>query len=139
MYKIIGADRKEYGPVSVEELRRWIAEGRLNAQSLVQAEGTAEWKPLGAFAEFADALAAKAGPPPLIGPTPPGLSPEIIAADILARQAHIRIGDCLARSWRLLLDNFGLLFGATFLVWICEFVVEKATFGLGNFIITGVL
>ena len=42
----------EYGPVSPEQLRQWIAEGRANAQTLVQAEGSADWKPLGQFPEF---------------------------------------------------------------------------------------
>jgi len=27
VYKIIGADGKEYGPITAEQLRRWIAEG----------------------------------------------------------------------------------------------------------------
>ena len=52
MYKIIGGDKKEYGPVSADDLRHWIAEGRLSPQSLIQAEGSSEWKPLAAFAEF---------------------------------------------------------------------------------------
>lgn len=52
MYKIIGADGKEYGPISAEQLRQWIAEGRANAQTRVCAEGTTEWKPLSAFPEF---------------------------------------------------------------------------------------
>jgi hypothetical protein len=55
MFKIIGADQKEYGPVSADELRQWIAEGRANGQSLVQADGGA-WKPLSAFPEFAAQL-----------------------------------------------------------------------------------
>lgn len=66
MYKIIGTDGKEYGPVSADQIRQWVAESRLNAQSKVQAEGGAEWKPLSTLPEFADALAAKsptAGPP----------------------------------------------------------------------------
>ena len=68
MFKIIGADGQEYGPVTADELRAWIAEGRANAQTRVQADGAAEWKSLGDFAEFAAALAAKAqlsGPPPI--------------------------------------------------------------------------
>lgn len=52
MYKIIGADQKEYGPVSADEMRRWIAEGRVNGQTLLQAEGQADWRPLSTFAEF---------------------------------------------------------------------------------------
>src|ERR1051326_516578 len=126
MYKIIGGDHKEYGPVSAEEIRRWIAEGRANAQTSARLEGTGEWKPLSAFAEFADALRGPGVPPPLIEPR---LSPLIAAActdQILTRYSEIRIGRCLANSWNLLMGNFGLLFGATFLVWLvgtfCEFI-----------------
>jgi uncharacterized protein DUF4190/uncharacterized protein DUF4339 len=53
MYKIIGADGKEYGPVSIEGLRQWMAEGRANAQTKVLVEGTTEWKPLAEVAELA--------------------------------------------------------------------------------------
>lgn len=58
MYKVIGGDHKEYGPVSAEEVRRWIAERRLQPNSLIQAEGSGDWKPLSSFLEFAGALAA---------------------------------------------------------------------------------
>ena len=68
MYKIIGADGQQYGPVTAEQVRRWIAERRANSQTLIQAEGSADWKPLAAFAEFAADLrpppsAAQALPP----------------------------------------------------------------------------
>ena len=53
MYKIIGADGKEYGPVTADQLKQWIAEGRVNAQTRVLLEGTTDWKPLSAFPEFA--------------------------------------------------------------------------------------
>ena len=43
-YTIIGGDQKQYGPVTEEQLRQWIADGRLNAQSQVKAEGDAEWQ-----------------------------------------------------------------------------------------------
>lgn len=52
MYKIIGADQKEYGPVSAEEIRRWVAEGRANGQTLLQAEGQTDWRSLSSFPEF---------------------------------------------------------------------------------------
>ena len=68
-YKVIGGDLKQYGPVSAEDLRKWIADGRLNAMSLVQPHGEVEWKPLSSFSEFADALAGKpatlSAPPPM--------------------------------------------------------------------------
>ena len=38
-YKIIGADLKEYGPVSAEQIRQWITEGRVNSETKLQAEG----------------------------------------------------------------------------------------------------
>lgn len=53
MYRIIGADQKQYGPVSADEVRQWIAEGRANAQTLIQAEGQADWRPLSSYPEFA--------------------------------------------------------------------------------------
>ena len=34
-YKIIGADSREYGPVEIDEIRDWIAEGRADADTLV--------------------------------------------------------------------------------------------------------
>jgi hypothetical protein len=52
MYKILGADGKEYGPVSLEQIRQWIAQGRVNPQTRVQETGAGEWKPAAEFAEF---------------------------------------------------------------------------------------
>jgi len=60
MYKIIGADQTEYGPVPAAELRRWVAEGRADAQTLVWAEGMPAWCLLSALPEFAAALPASA-------------------------------------------------------------------------------
>jgi hypothetical protein len=62
MYKIIGADGREYGPVTAEQLRQWIAEGRANAQSKVQIEGSSDWRPLSASPEFVH-LSASSLPP----------------------------------------------------------------------------
>ncbi|MFN0068009.1 MAG: hypothetical protein ACKVYV_10280 [Limisphaerales bacterium] len=67
MYKIIGGDQREYGPVDFNSVLDWIRQGRANTQTLVQKEGGA-WVPLGSLAEFADALAAQ--PAPGSGPAP---------------------------------------------------------------------
>ncbi|MGD1086572.1 MAG: DUF4190 domain-containing protein [Verrucomicrobiota bacterium] len=53
MYKIIGADQKEYGPITADQVRQWIHEGRLNATSRIQVEGAGEWKLLRELPEFA--------------------------------------------------------------------------------------
>src|SRR5262245_29367223 len=63
-YKIIGADQKEYGPVSIEQLRQWIAQGRANAQTRVRAENETDWRALADIPEFAADLAAAAASPP---------------------------------------------------------------------------
>jgi len=60
MYKIIGADGKEYGPVSGEQLRRWIAEGRVESRTPVFAHGATDWNFAGLLPEFANCFA----PPP---------------------------------------------------------------------------
>ena len=63
MYKIIGADGKEYGPVSVDQLRQWIAEGRLNLQSKVLPDGATEWKTVAEIPELAAAVPAPSAAP----------------------------------------------------------------------------
>jgi len=71
MYRILGADGKEYGPASGEVLRRWIAERRVNGQTMTQSEGAPGWKPLCTLPEFAD-LAQ----PPRITAAPPSFASE---------------------------------------------------------------
>ncbi len=126
MYKIIGADQKEYGPVTTEQLRQWMAEGRVNGQTSVKAEGTTEWKPLAAFPEFAD----------LLGATPAGTSTiaagehAVVPAEvILGRDYDLDIGNCISRSWELVKKHFGPIVGISFLVLLIIGVVNQM-FGL---------
>jgi len=72
MYKIIGADGNEYGPVSAEQIRQWITEGRLNAASRIQLEGSGEWKLVREVAEFSPQLPALRRPFPFLQ-SPPGV------------------------------------------------------------------
>lgn len=78
MYKIIGADGKEYGPITADQLRQWVAEGRVNAQTKILAEGATEWRLLTEFPEFAGAIPSA---PPTLAMAPeaaggPGSSPS---------------------------------------------------------------
>jgi len=131
MYKIIGGDRKEYGPVSADEVRHWISEGRLNGQSMAWLEGSSTgWQTLASFPEFAEALRTQMGSavPPAGMPMPP-VSAELWAAQILARNPRVRPMECLALSWNLLKANFGLLFTASFLVWLIGTISGFVPFG----------
>ena len=66
MYKIIGADGKEYGPISTEQLRQWVAEGRVNAQTQILPEGATEWRPLSDYPDLFGAIPS--APPSFPGP-----------------------------------------------------------------------
>jgi prepilin-type processing-associated H-X9-DG protein len=70
MYRVLGADGKEYGPVDGDLLRRWISEGRASAQTRVKVEGGSEWQPLHSLPEFEGAFAAAQCLPPPAGPAP---------------------------------------------------------------------
>ncbi len=111
MYTIIGADQKEYGPVAAEQLCQWIADGRANGATRARLEGSAEWKTLADFPDFAVVLAAKVGPPPVVV----GVV-ETSIEEILNRDDSLNIASCLTRSFALFQHNFLLLAGATILV-----------------------
>ena len=75
MYRVLGADSKEYGPVSGDVLRQWISEGRANAQTQVKPDGATQWQTLASVPEFEPAFAAAAGAAPtqpLAGAPGPG-------------------------------------------------------------------
>jgi membrane-associated protease RseP (regulator of RpoE activity) len=63
VYRIIGGDQKEYGPVSADEIQLWIEEGRANGQTQVRDED-GPWRPLSTIPEFAEVLSRMVRPPP---------------------------------------------------------------------------
>lgn len=118
MFKLLGSDGKEYGPVTTEQLRQWIREGRAGGQTRVKPEGAGDWMLLNTVPEFADVFRA---PPPAdygaSGPMPPVV--RIVAFTLFAVAA--------VSAMRLLMffiplmlqpgsraSNFGLLY---FLSW----------------------
>ena len=65
MYKIVGADGRQYGPVSGEQIRQWIAAGRVESRTPVFAEGAKDWTFVGLLPEFAACFPTN---PPVIAP-----------------------------------------------------------------------
>jgi hypothetical protein len=115
MFKIIGADGKEYGPITADQLRQWILEGRANGQTRILPVGTTEWKALSEFPEFSASLGARTLPP--MPPPPAGATdPRALENEILSRDYQVDIGDCISRGWGLMARNFWLLIGATFVI-----------------------
>jgi hypothetical protein len=77
MYRMIGADGREYGPISADQLRQWIGQGRANAATSVLPEGASEWKPLGSLPEFSMLFAAPT-PAPTPTPTATPVTPAVL-------------------------------------------------------------
>jgi hypothetical protein len=65
MFTIIGGDGKEYGPVTADQIRTWIAAGRANLDTQAKAQGSEEWRRLGDYPDFSTAPV-----PPVMGATP---------------------------------------------------------------------
>lgn len=106
MYFIIGGDGKQYGPISEADIRKWIAEGRLNQQSQARAESEAEFRALATFPEFAAPL----------GIAPPGIAPPpgVPGGSDAARKVTIpAIGLIIASILGMLLDVMDLFLPST--------------------------
>lgn len=75
IYKIIGNDGLEYGPLTSGQIRQWIAEGRIESRTPVFVDGAADWNFIGLLPEFTSYFAAPPGTPPTIAPPPRAASP----------------------------------------------------------------
>jgi GYF domain 2/Membrane domain of glycerophosphoryl diester phosphodiesterase len=130
MYKIIGGDGQEYGPVTEAELRKWIAEGRLSAQSLAKGENDADFRPLSTFPEFAGALGITAG---AYG----GPAPSWQSVDWSNRDYELDIGGCISRGWNLFANNVGILVGSCVLWFVLIFIMSAVIGGITAAIVNG--
>ncbi len=116
MYKIIGGDKVEYGPETAEQIRAWVADGRANGQTLVQAEGSNEWRPLASYPEL---IAAKESSD-FSASTPSNDSKPFsrdLPADIWMRDYELNIGDYINQSFAVLQRHFALILSGT-TIWL---------------------
>lgn len=56
MYRIIGEDGKEYGPVTLDQLQQWIAQGRVRPKTRCKADGAGQWSTAAEIPEVAQML-----------------------------------------------------------------------------------
>jgi hypothetical protein len=63
-YQVMGEDGQEYGPVTDEKIRAWVAEQRLERKSPVKPPGARDWVFLESLPEFADLFQSPAPPQP---------------------------------------------------------------------------
>lgn len=84
-YKVRGADGKEYGPASLDQLTKWLRESRVSAQSEVMRSDTDYWARVADFEELKGALPETNAPSPMTatgtfsGASDPGLEAEVRA------------------------------------------------------------
>lgn len=142
MYHLIGADGKEYGPVSLDQIRQWLGEGRLNAHTQIRRDGTEQWLALGAVPELAALLQV---PPTISAPlAPSSASPR---AGIQEGDYDLDIFGCFTRGWELLTSQFGVLVGGVAIYLLIMFGLSGVAqipmigllFSIASLIITGPL
>jgi hypothetical protein len=120
MFFLIGGDGREYGPYTADQIREWVAQGRANAQTRVRHDTGTNWQALGEFPEFA----SPGGPAGAAPGAPPPLTPEVVAAEYLARGGYVDVGHCVSRGWILVRDNAALTIGGTTLVALVTFGIS---------------
>ena len=114
MFEIIGGDGKSYGPVPVDELRRWIREGRADAQTKIRREGDSAWSTLGTWEDFY----------PKDSSRPPLLQSEPRDRDL--RFAHrLQIGECLVKAWTAYRQDPWKITGVITLVLLLQFLMNS--------------
>jgi hypothetical protein len=118
-YTIIGGDGKQYGPITGDDLRKWISEGRLNEQSLAKEESDTQFRALSAFPEFADAFAPSAAAP--------GAPPVFDSTTLADGDYDLDIGNCISRGWELVKKNFWPVVGVNFLVFLVVMIFSQLT------------
>ena len=116
MFKILGADGREYGPVTADQIKKWVTDGRANRETQAQQTGDSNWKPLAQFAEFAEVLGV---PPPVVAPPPAAPAPIASVAGGPNVGAHARakeavsgpaIGLIVTGALGIVLKALGLVF-----------------------------
>lgn len=112
MFFILGADGKEYGPVSVAKIQEWIAAGRANLHTQARRYNETEWRALGEIAEF--------GAPAPAAPIVPAAAADFVPAapvSVAPRAPHPtrELGSLGRRLGAALIDGF--------LQWLCKLPV----------------
>jgi hypothetical protein len=105
MYKIIGADGRQYGPVSAAQIKQWIAEGRVESRTPVFVDGAKDWNFVGLLPLFANCFST---------------TPSVIAPAVRFRRSNFFATAGLVNgiaAWSLFCCCFGFpfnLFGLVF-------------------------
>jgi hypothetical protein len=116
MFKIIGDDGQTYGPATLDQIRQWIRERRVNRHTRVFVHDPADWTPAGLVPELAPEFPGEA--PPII--TPPATaepSCSLAKAGLVCGLLSVTVGCCCGG---LPFNLLGLIFSIIALVQTSE-------------------
>ena len=114
MYLIIGGDKKTYGPVTADEVHRWIREGRADERTQIKREGGMNWEDLGNLSEFFPPHSSS--PPKILRE----LHPSIVSAT-----GTLRVGDCVRQGWQVYRQDPWRITGIIALVFVAQFLLNS--------------
>ncbi|HUR32233.1 MAG TPA: DUF4339 domain-containing protein [Vicinamibacterales bacterium] len=119
-YYLIGTDGRHYGPLSLDDVRTWLADGRANRYSRARREAEAQWTALREMPEFEQVTR-----PAHIGSGSSASAPAGAAAREVPDQRYASAAapadrldpiSCFRRGWYLIASDFMVLGGLTLLV-----------------------
>jgi len=91
-YTMIGTDGQQYGPVSLEQFKSWIGEGRVAMDTKVMRSDTQSWLAARQYPELGLSQAVAGGPPPLSGAALgliSGVSPQAAIDPLMVRRQQL--------------------------------------------------
>ena len=120
-YDMIGGNGNSYGPVSADQIRRWISEKRANAGTHIRLSGLVEWGPISSFSEFDSSF-------PELHPTQESELTEDVGAEIpppaTPASLPFTVGGCLGGGRDLLNRNFMPIAGGCLAVWMVNMALN---------------
>lgn len=105
MFFIIGADGKEYGPVSVTQIQQWMTGGRANLQTKARHTNETDWQTLGDFPEFGVTPVKPPTVEPVVVPTVTGPTPTFTPVATLTPTGTLPLASRWLRLGAYLLDS----------------------------------
>lgn len=141
-YFITGAEGREFGPVTFDQITNWISQGRLTSESPARSANAPAWVKMRDFPEFAEALAAAPSPGRILTPhaeeafATPGWQEEIQRRDY-----QLDIGKMISEAWEVFKSRPWVWVGGSFLLLAISIGIEAVpVFGqIAGFFLLGPL
>jgi hypothetical protein len=131
-YFVIGLDGRPHGPLSMEDLRGWIADGLANKYSRIRLDGETTWRSLQDLPEFASSFLRPAkfefapeNPPAESRPPINAHDLDAIAASYAMHARKVDVRASFTRAWSLVSQRFIELAGWSALIGVVEILIVQ--------------